>query len=103
MERKSMNIFVGNLSFKADETAVRNAFAAFGQVTSVNIIKDQATGKSRGFAFVQMTNSPEGQAAITALNGKELLGRPLTVNEARPRTPAPGGPRRPGGPGSSQY
>jgi cold-inducible RNA-binding protein len=98
-----MNIFVGNLSFKADENAVRNAFAAYGEVASVNIIKDQATGKSRGFAFVQMPNSPEGQAAITALNGKELLGRPLTVNEARPRTPAPGGSPRDGDSDSSQY
>lgn len=98
-----MNIFVGNLSFKADENAVRNAFAAYGEVASVNIIQDQATGKSRGFAFVQMPNSPEGQAAITALNGKELLGRPLTVNEARPRTPAPGGSRRNGDSDSSQY
>jgi cold-inducible RNA-binding protein len=92
-----MNIYVGNLSFKAGEDDIRTAFATYGQVTSVAIIMDQATGKSRGFGFVEMPNAPEGQAAIAALNGKDLLGRPLTVNEARPRTP--GGNRRPGGGG----
>jgi RNA recognition motif-containing protein len=92
-----MNIYVGNLSFKASEVEVRQAFAAFGQVSSVAIIKDQATGKSRGFAFVEMPNNAEGQAAIAGLNGKDLMGRQLMVNEARPRTPGVG-PRRPGGP-----
>jgi RNA recognition motif-containing protein len=107
----SMNIYVGNLSFKAGEEDIRQAFAAYGAVASVAIIKDKMTGDSRGFGFVEMPNGSEGQAAITALNGKELLGRTLTVNEARPRTdsaPRPGGggartsfgngPRR-GGPG----
>jgi len=92
-----MNIYVGNLSFKASEVEVRQAFAAFGQVSSVAIIKDQATGKSRGFAFVEMPNNAEGQAAIAGLNGKDLMGRQLMVNEARPRTPG-AGPRRPDGP-----
>ena len=92
-----MNIYVGNLSFKAGEVEVRQAFAAFGQVSSVAIIKDQATGKSRGFAFVEMPNNAEAQAAIAGLNGKDLMGRQLMVNEARPRTAGSGGPRRPGG------
>ena len=91
-----MNIYVGNLSFKASEVEVRQAFASFGQVASVAVIKDQATGKSRGFAFVEMPNSAEAQAAIAGLNGKELLGRQLMVNEARPRTTGGGGMRRPG-------
>jgi cold-inducible RNA-binding protein len=96
-----MNIYVGNLSFKAAENDLRQAFAAFGAVTSVAIIKDQVTSKSRGFAFVEMDNSTEAQAAIAGLNGKDLLGRPLMVNEARPRTPGGGGgggPRRNSGP-----
>jgi RNA recognition motif-containing protein len=95
-----MNIYVGNLSFKAAENDLRQAFAAFGAVTSVAIIKDQVTSKSRGFAFVEMANSAEAQAAIAGLNGKDLLGRPLMVNEARPRTPGGGGggPRRNSGP-----
>ena len=86
-----MNIYVGNLSFKAGENDLRQAFAAFGAVSTVSIIKDQVTGKSRGFAFVEMPNSTEAQAAIAGLNGKDLLGRPLMVNEARPRTPGAGG------------
>ena len=92
-----MNIYVGNLSFKASEVDVRDAFAAYGEVTSVAIIKDQATGKSRGFAFVEMPNATEAQAALAGLNGKDLLGRNLMINEARPRTPGAGGPRRTGG------
>ena len=97
-----MNIYVGNLPFKASEDDIRNAFGAFGEVGGESIIMDQATGKSRGFGFVEMPNSAEGTAAIAGLNGKDFLGRPLTVNEARPRTPGGGGNRRPsnGGPGS---
>ncbi len=91
-----MNIYVGNLSFEASEDDIRQAFAAFGQVTSVAIIKDQFTGKSRGFAFVEMGNATEAQAAIQGLNGKELKGRPVKVNEARPREE---GGRRSGGGG----
>ncbi len=92
-----MNIYVGNLSFKASEVEVRQAFSAYGEVSSVAVIKDQATGKSRGFAFVEMPNNTEAQAAIAGLNGKELMGRQLMINEARPRTVG-AGPRRPGGP-----
>lgn len=91
-----MNIYVGNISFKADEEGLRQTFGAFGQVTSVAIIKDQATQRSRGFGFVEMPNDPEGQAAIAGLNGKEWLGRPLVVNEARPRESG-GAPRSGGG------
>jgi len=90
-----MNIYVGNLSFKAGEEDLRQAFSAFGTVTSVAIIKDKMTGDSRGFGFVEMPNGTEGQAAIAGLNGKDLLGRTLTVNEARPRTE--NGPRSGGG------
>ena len=96
-----MNIYVGNLSYKASEEELNQAFSAYGQVSSVAIIKDAATGQSRGFAFVEMPNAAEGQAAINGLNGSELNGRPLKVNEARPREERPrrgsssgGGPRR---------
>lgn len=86
-----MNIYVGNLPFDAGEDDLRQAFAAFGQVSAVSIIKDQFTGQSRGFAFVEMPNNTEGTAAVTGLNGKELMGRPMKVSEARPRTPGGGG------------
>lgn len=91
-----MNIYVGNLPFTASEEDIRQAFGAYGVVTSVSIIKDHETGQSRGFAFVEMANNEEGQTAITNLNGKPLKGRPLKVNEARPREEGGGG-RRPGG------
>jgi cold-inducible RNA-binding protein len=80
-----MNIYVGNLSFDATEDEVREMFAAFGQVSTVALIKDKFTGQSRGFGFVEMPNVPEAQKAIQDLNGKELKGRNLTVNPARPR------------------
>ncbi|WP_428100637.1 RNA recognition motif domain-containing protein [Candidatus Rariloculus sp.] len=80
-----MNIYVGNLSFGLSEQELRDAFAAFGDVTSVKILLDRETGRPRGFGFVEMPNQSEGQAAITNLNGKELDGRPVRVNEARPR------------------
>jgi RNA recognition motif-containing protein len=94
-----MNIYVGNLPFTASEEDVRQAFAAYGTVSSVAIIKDHETGQSRGFAFVEMPNGEEGQAAINNLNGKPLKGRALKVNEARPREAGGGGGggRRPGG------
>jgi RNA recognition motif-containing protein len=91
-----MNIYVGNLPFTASEDDLREAFAAYGTVSSVSIIKDHETGQSRGFAFVEMPNAAEGQAAITNLNGKPLKGRELKINEARPREEGGGG-RRPGG------
>lgn len=81
-----MNIYVGNLSRGVTEDDLREAFATFGQVASVAIIKDKYSGESRGFGFVEMPTAAEAQAAIGGLNGKELKGRTLTVNEARPRT-----------------
>ncbi len=86
-----MNIYVGNLPFTASEDEVRQAFAAYGTVSSVAIIKDRETGQSRGFAFVEMPNNDEGTAAINNLNGKPLKGRALKVNEARPREESFGG------------
>ena len=80
-----MNIYVGNMSFDVTEADLRAAFEAFGAVTSVNIIKDQYSGQPRGFGFVEMPSASEGQAAITGLNGKDFMGRTLTVNVARPR------------------
>lgn len=94
-----MNIYVGNLSFRATEEELRQAFSAYGQVTSATIIKDKFTGKSRGFGFVEMPDAKEGQAAIAGMNGQDLGGRTLTVNEARPREERSGGDRRGGGGG----
>ncbi len=82
----TMNIYVGNLSRGVTEDDLREAFAAFGQVASVAIIKDKYSGEPRGFGFVEMPTAAEALAAIGGLNGKELKGRTLTVNEARPRT-----------------
>ena len=84
-----MNIFVGNIAFTASEEDVRSLFEQYGVVDKVNLITDRYTGRSRGFGFVEMPNSSEGQAAIAALNGAQLLNRPLTVNEARPRDREP--------------
>lgn len=89
-----MNIYVGNLSFEATEADLKQAFEAFGQVTTVSIIKDKMTGKPRGFAFVEMADITAGQAAIAALDGKDVMGRALKVNEARPQAERDGG-RRP--------
>ncbi len=80
-----MNIYVGNLSWGTSEADLRDAFEAFGDVSSVAIIKDRDTGKSRGFGFVEMPVDAEANAAIEALNGSNMDGRSLTVNEARPR------------------
>ena len=80
-----MNIYVGNLPREANEEDLRQAFEAFGEVTSAKIIKDKFTGDSRGFGFVEMPNSSEAQAAISELDGKDLKGNNLKVNEARPR------------------
>jgi len=90
-----MNIYVGNLSPKVTEDDLREAFEAFGQVTSAKIITDKFSGGSRGFGFVEMPAKAEAQSAINDLNGKELKGQPLNVNEARPRPEGPrGGGRR---------
>ncbi len=80
-----MNIYVGNLPREAKEDDLREAFEAFGEVSSVKIITDRFTGDSRGFGFVEMSNSSEAQAAISGLDGKDLKGSNLRVNEARPR------------------
>lgn len=81
-----MNIYVGNLSYKINEDDLRSAFEAFGQVESAAIIKDKYSGQSKGFGFVEMPSAEEAQSAISSLNGKELKGRPIKVNEARPRS-----------------
>lgn len=86
-----MNIFVGNLSHDATEDDVRTAFSAFGKVTSVSIIRDKFSNEPRGFGFVEMESNAEAAAAIAGMNGKELKGRPLNVNEARPKTERSGG------------
>jgi cold-inducible RNA-binding protein len=82
---KLKNIFVGNLSFGTTEDTVRSMFEAYGQVDRVNIVTDRETGQARGFAFVEMSRDAEGDAAINGLNGKDLDGRTLNVNEARPK------------------
>ena len=100
-----MNIYVGNMSRNVSEEDLREAFEAFGQVTSVNIIKDKFSGEPRGFGFVEMQGKAEAQAAIDGMNGKELKGRTLNVNEARPRTEGGrgGGGRGGGGRGGGGY
>jgi RNA recognition motif-containing protein len=80
-----MNIYVGNLPYSASEEDLEQAFSAYGQVASVSIIKDRMTGQSKGFGFVEMPVAAEAQQAIAGLNGKELKGRTIVVNEARPR------------------
>lgn len=98
-----MNIYVGNLSRDVTEEDLRKAFETYGRVASVNVITDRFSGESRGFGFVEMPEKGEAQSAIDGLNGTELRGRTLTVNEARPRTDdrrgGGGGGRRGGGGG----
>jgi cold-inducible RNA-binding protein len=85
-----MKIYVGNLSYEVNEEDLNLAFKPFGQVEEATIIKDKYSGKSKGFGFVEMSSKDEGQAAIDGLNGKEMQGRALNVNEARPRTESRG-------------
>jgi cold-inducible RNA-binding protein len=85
------NIYVGNLPFSASEEDLHGLFSAHGEVDRVNIVTDRDTGRSRGFAFVEMRDAEQGRAAIEAINNTELDGRVLTVNEARPRAPRSGG------------
>lgn len=93
-----MNIYVGNMSSEVTEEDLRQACEAFGDVTSVNIITDKVTGESRGFGFVEMPSKAEAQSVISDLNGKELKGQTLKVNEAKPRPDnRQGGGRRGGG------
>ena len=82
-----MNIFVGNLAFSATDHALRQLFEPYGVVDKINVITDRDTGRSKGFGFVEMPDSTASKAAIQGLNGKELEGRALTVNEAKPREP----------------
>ena len=91
-----MNIYVGNISFNATADDVRQVFERYGAVAKVTVITDRETGRSRGFGFVEMPNATEAKAAIESLHGSPLLGRSLTVNEARPREPRePREPRPP--------
>jgi RNA recognition motif-containing protein len=92
-----MRIYVGSLSNEVTEEDLRLAFEPFGQVESVTIINDRHSGKSKGFGFVEMPTKAEGQSAIEGLNGQELKGKALTVNEARPRPEGRGGRGRQGG------
>jgi RNA recognition motif-containing protein len=84
-------IFVGNFSFSTTEADLRQWFAPYGSVDSASVVTDRDTGRSRGFGFVEMPNNAEAEAAIAALNGSDSAGRPLTVNEARPKTERGGG------------
>jgi len=96
----SNKLFVGNLSFNATENTLNDAFAAFGTVTETNLMMDRETGRPRGFGFITMSSAEEAQKAIAGMNGKEMDGRALTVNVAKPREErAPGG----GGGGRREY
>jgi cold-inducible RNA-binding protein len=97
------NIYVGNLSFGATEDSVRSLFETHGTVGRVNIVTDRDTGQPRGFGFVEMSNDGEGEKAIASLNGVELDGRALSVNEARPKTERSGGGGGGGGFGRKRY
>ncbi len=94
-----MKIYVGNLSYNTTQASLEEQFGAYGQVEEVAIINDRETGRPRGFAFVTMVNHEDGQQAIEGMNGLELDGRTLTVNEARPKPAGGGGGRHGGGGG----
>ena len=96
------NIFVGNLSFGATEGALRSMFEAYGAVDRVNVVTDRDTGRARGFGFVEMSENAEADRAIAGLNGKELDGRALNINEARPKEDRGGGGFRGNGGGQRQ-
>lgn len=99
------NLYVGNLSHSTSEAELRSAFEAHGAVEKVSIVTDRETGRARGFAFVEMTDAGEAEKAIAALNGTELGGRTLTINEAKPKTDRPrggGGGQRFGGGGGGR-
>ncbi len=97
-----MNIYVGNLTYAVTEDDLRQAFEAFGKVDSAAIIKDKYSGQSKGFGFVEMPSGDEARAAIEGLNGKDLKGRTLNVNEARPRAEKRGGGGGGGGRGGGR-
>ncbi len=94
-----MNLFVGNMSFQTTESELRSLFEPFGEITRIHIVTDRETGRARGFAFVEMANDEEAAKAIGALNGRDLNGRTIKVNEARPRPERGGG----GGHGRGGY
>ena len=94
-----MNIYVGNLPKTTDEETIRNLFKTYGEVMEVKLIKDQYSGELRGFGFVTMPSKTEGQAAIDGLNGNEIEGRKIIVNEARPQKERSGGRHQRGGSG----
>jgi RNA recognition motif-containing protein len=95
----SMNIYVGNLSYQVTSDELRKAFEQFGEVSSANVVTDKFTGQSKGFGFVEMPNQANGEAAIKQMDGADLKGRNIRVNEARPRAEGgASGPRRAGGP-----
>ena len=96
-EEEVKNIFVGNLDFAATDSSVRSMFEQFGAVDRVNLVTDRDTGRSRGFAFVEMSNTQEADRAIAGLNGADFQGRALNVNEARPKTQGSGGRGNGGG------
>ena len=96
------NVFVGNMSFQTTETELRSMFEPFGEITRVSVVTDRDTGRARGFGFVEMSNDDEAAKAIAALNGKEVDGRALNINEARPKTTG-GGSRNGGGYSRDNY
>ncbi len=97
------NLYVGNMSFNTTESDLRAIFEPLGEITRINVITDRDTGRPRGFAFVEMSNDEEAAKAIEAVNGKELDGRALNVNEARPKTERGGSRPRSGGYNRSGY
>jgi RNA recognition motif-containing protein len=100
-----MNLYIGNLSWTITDNELQDTFEAYGEVASCKIIKDKMTNRSKGFAFVEMPNDSEASAAISALNGQDLKGRAISVNEARPREERPqggGGGYRGGGGGGNR-
>lgn len=96
------NVFVGNMSFEATEGGLRSLFEPFGQITRIQLITDRDTGRARGFGFVEMSNDEEAAKAIAALNGTQMDGRALNVNEAKPKA-AGSGPRGFGGSSRDRY
>jgi RNA recognition motif-containing protein len=98
-----MNIYVGNLPFSITDADLRETFSRFGEVAQVNLISDKFTGESKGFGFVEMSNNSQADAAIKGLNGTDLKGRNITVNQAKPKTDAPRGGGGFGGGGGRRY